>query len=240
MNHCQLRNAGIRRHAIKSKYLKNPSLMVLLDAEEPFGDRSYYQRAHDARYLYLNTKYAKFGSQSFYTSSSQVSVYGPPEMIFGTVWTFDCWLRVRDEGPGATGDLMSIVGTTGIQNGWMTTMAQINTSSIRTRLTTENGTYTYVPIGPIDVRQWVHVAVTSDGRTVRTFYNGKFHAARNYSRPIYSRTAPTRHLVATAFLDEVRMMRNECAWITNFTPPEAPYTGRERYNEGQCIMRNAK
>lgn len=229
MNHCQLRNAAVRRHAAMTKHRLNPNLMTLLDGEYPFGDRSMHGKTNSDRYLVLSTDNPAFGSSCFAMSVQPVGIYGPPDNDYGTVWTLDYWQRIAEDGPSASGECIAITGNHGFYIGWIGTVSMAKRDSVQARFTQEDSTYLYVPIGPIDNKQWAHLAVTSDGATIRTFYNGKLAAARRYDRPVFSVHPNSRHKMIMGYMDEVRIMRNECAWITNFTPPAAAYTGRERY-----------
>jgi hypothetical protein len=91
---------------------------------------------------------------------------------------------------------------------------------------------------PIDqelmpVETWNHVALTYDGTTLRLFINGVLVDSDN-SAVLPSAVLFPGYFIAGAdgygvgmtthlMMDELRVVKNDPVWISNFTPPSSPY-----------------
>ena len=90
-------------------------------------------------------------------------------------------------------------------------------------------------MGNKTINGWDHVAVTRRGNTIYTFRNGVLQATAAFSGSVYQNGPFTigggwNNIYLYAYVDEVRVVIGEAKWISNFTPPTAPYTGLEGSN----------
>ena len=230
MNECRFRNASIRRHASAVKTKINPNLAYFAHMDGTTADFGVHKFPLGAHYPEFNTVNQKFGSACL----GKCATYQVRSTLLpGSRWTIDFWLF----GATYSHDAVSLFswGITPM-SGCIIIQKKVGSANDSARqdillIFYPNSTPVILRLGPYPENQWAHIAATYDGRMVRAFYNGVLTSAGVLEAPLVSYLQYFSFQLNNTqqMRDEVRIMANECAWISNFTPPSVPYTGYERY-----------
>ncbi|BAI71466.1 laminin G [Azospirillum sp. B510] len=86
------------------------------------------------------------------------------------------------------------------------------------------------------VNSWNHLAVVRNGGTLYIFLNGTQIGSHTVGTGSITMGGPYHYFggvgdnssIMAGYIDEVRIKRGEAVWISNFTPPTAPYTADDR------------
>jgi len=148
-----------------------------------------------------------------------------------TDWTIDFWFRASTS---ASNQHLFSIGDPGSIQGLN---IQIDaTGGYLQAIGSEDGvgfTLNIKDTVAVSTSEWVHVALTNDGGTVRLFKNGTLVNTDTLSSDlIFSDNEITlgshrNHSSAffdNGFMDEIRLDKGTAHWTTNFTPPTEPYT----------------
>ncbi|MDO4551182.1 MAG: hypothetical protein Q4C96_08030 [Planctomycetia bacterium] len=231
MNHCLFRNAAIRRHATAAKNKINENLLYLCHFDGNIENAGLYESSVFNQYetTFDSTNY-KFGTSSFAEDRRKKIIQLTFSAQLGRKLTVDFWYITTNDVPNSsTQDLVSV----GLYPVYCIAFENHKEHPDLAGYTIRDGSsYFYEgSFSKYHSSTWTHIAMTYDGNAFRFFSNGVlkccFLTDHVFLYPhantfVFNRLLPFR-------LDEFRCLRNECAWISNFTPPSAPYNGTENY-----------
>lgn len=229
MNECLFRNAAVRRHAAAKDKL-NTNIAYLAHYEGSLLDCGPNATKLTAPFHHYSDSIFKFGTRSLCDSSAYY--FYDLNYYLGRRWTFDFWMNSAQYSKKLR--RMFLCGTeTLVNSATLVKRVAVDSDPSPRRfifVIRINNVPVTLPVGHFPVGAWTHFAVTCDGSTVRCFYNGELVSCVNFQEMVSEKLITVLGEFDDYYLDEYRIMRNECVWITNFTPPDAPYTGKERYH----------
>ena len=167
----------------------------------------------------ISTTQSKFGGASMYLDGNgdYLTLPASADFLFPGDHTIECWIYWDGTyasgarniyGTGGSGSLGQIGIFEGFGLYWGGVFA-----------------YNYPPIN-----QWVHVAASRQGSTVRLFINGVLTASGTQSASIGSSTASAYvgnradlYHPFKGYIDDFRITKGVARYTANFTPPTAPF-----------------
>jgi hypothetical protein len=133
-------------------------------------------------------------------------------------FTFECWLYSRDAFTNSYGGIYVGDPTFGIFIGQLAS----GLFGVRQRSNADLLSRTSPPI-----RQWIHIAVSRSGTSLRMFYNGIQQGATvTDSTDFYSGSTSItdNNFAIYGYLSNLRFVKGSAVYTSNFTPPTSPVT----------------
>ena len=205
----------------------NPNTVLLLHAED-YTDSS--QSNHTVTNTGTTIGAGQFTDAFQFNSNDQVAVDPSEDFNLGTGdFTIDMWLRPT--GTGSQGGGTGIIGNNdfNIDEGWSIFLSSVSGGSIVQLVTNDGGERNLNFAFSLLPDQWQHLAVTRESGTLRAFRNGtqQFTSTFTWNFPNNSRDlligrGGSRQTFAGS-IDEVRILKGEAAYTSNFSVPTAPY-----------------
>ena len=231
MNECLYRNAALRRSATWAAGSKNRNVMYLGHMDGSLADSGFNRTPVASTYATYDTTHYRFGGSSLATVTADGVIMAAKADIT-KVWTIDLWLygieyfsfgkSVVHSGKETFSDHYSIRKDPGDENDPGMQDISFYWSVLGTPVKR-------LRIGPYPLGVWAHFAVSCDGTMIRTFHNGVLTGSAKLPSGFLCVNPPVFYSPMEYRINELRILRNECAWITNFTPPTQAYDGKERY-----------
>ena len=168
----------------------------------------------------LSSTQSKFGGTSIACSDTSSIRYSDFEALGAGDWTAELF-AYRTAGT----DFLSLLDTRNSDTNSEGLLVYLSSSNVTVywsgniRLT---GT-------PLALNQWVHIALTKSGSTVRLFQNGTLQATTTQA---FAGTSTSTRITSVfntpnwgffGFIDEVRITKGVARYTANFTPPTAPF-----------------
>lgn len=190
----------------------------------------------------IDTAQYKFGSASgIFNGSTDYLTNTSTDWDLDGQFTIDCWYKSNTR-QNYSGIINAASANGGSYLGWTIGSDYINTSNQPLRFIWFNGGSAVINItGTTDINDgiWHHFAVTRDGsNNIRLFLDGTQQGGTvNNSTTLATDNTlvigrlwddtPTNYF--DGWVDEVRILKGEAVWTSNFTPPTSAYEG---YGEG--------
>jgi hypothetical protein len=133
-------------------------------------------------------------------------------------FTFECWLYSRDAFTSSYGGIYVGDATFGIFIGQLAS----GLFGVRQRSNADILSRTSPPI-----RQWIHIAVSRSGTSLRMFYNGIQQGATVTDSTDFlsgSTSITDNNFAIYGYLSNLRFVKGTAVYTSNFTPPTAPVT----------------
>jgi hypothetical protein len=207
------------------------------DGATTFVDSSLYQ--HNFSFFpagEIDNAQSKFGGTSALINGTTATILGPSinfeNFAFGTAaFTVDFWVRHAS----VTGFQIYYDG-----RGTAATALAIYKNTDHTVRVSVNATDQITGTTVVAIDTWYHVAVTRSGTNTRLFINGTQEGSTWTTDSTNYTSASNRPLIGAdgvpnpmnGWLEEVRVLKGEAAWTSNFTSPSAAYTD-PAYDEGR-------
>jgi hypothetical protein len=171
----------------------------------------------------IDTAKSKFGGASGLFpggSGDYLSMTTSSDFSFPDDFTIDCWMYFN-----------SVVGfaspfdTSGNGSGAGTTLLFYVSGSVLAVLSNSVGVV-QSPNGLVAGR-WYHMAVTRAGTTIRLFLDGNLEDSDTFVTSL-TNSNPIIGRLHDGWIDELRVVKGEALWTTNFQPPTSPSTPATR------------
>jgi len=184
----------------------------------------------------LSTASPKFGTAALLLDGSGDYLrvpYHPGLHLSTGDFTIDMWVNLGSAG-GQETPILSLA-TTSFTYAW--NLFRHSGGYIRFAAYNESGSligFVVQSTGTIGDNTWRHIAVTRSGNTFRLFTDGVLRNSATSSDAIRpSASGPSYQLTLGAYpsgaggfngqIDEVRIVDGTAVWVSDFTPPAAPY-----------------
>lgn len=174
---------------------------------------------------------SRFGTHalSFPGTNSTVRVPASESMVLDGDFTLECWIRFGSLTQNAYIMLSGTNAPLDGGNGWAFYIQ--STQGLRLSGPSFVTTVSQGNKNGWNLNQYYHVACTRQGDTVRLYRDGVELASGVFTLTL---GVPTRETIIgsepyspwnlNAILDELRVIKGEALYTTNFTPPEAPFS----------------
>lgn len=175
----------------------------------------------------LATDQSKFGDSAYRATNATSYVQAGPssDFDFGTGdFTIDCWVRFA-----STSGFMSVsdVGSTKGWFGIFPSSGGITISRDTTIIINAGGS----PLTPFSTGVWYHLALVRSGNSWKVYRGGVLYASATNTVAFGNSTDNFRvgqtgsgDLGLNGWVDEFRVSKGIARWISDFTPPTAPYS----------------
>ena len=171
-----------------------------------------------------------------FDGSSEIRTTNSTEYSLIGAYTLELWVNVRGVGGvGGSGMISHQNGGTSNLVGWVIGQDYTANSfyfNYNTNSTTVPFNIQILPVGStLNLNQWYHIAITSDGSTIRSFVDGVLTNSKTYyamglnNFPLtlgdWNYASQTRRL--DGYLSNVRIIKGKCLYTGNFTRPILPF-----------------
>lgn len=209
------------------------SVTLLMPFDGANGSTSFIDTSASARSFIvssgspvISTTHAKWGGSSLYLpdTNAGISTDNYAGVQFGTGdFTIELWAYLTAS-PG--GDFLLV----SVRNGGGSGRWALNIQTSRNfSLLVDSSNYANSAAVPLN--EWMHLAVTRQGTTVRSFVNGALSATvstlsasiSNTESPLRIGNEPTFSGFAPVYIDDLRITKGLARYTTSFTPPTGPF-----------------
>lgn len=206
------------------------------DGSTTIDDSSQYARTLTGNAnCCISTTRSKFGSSSLKVTQGnsgglQIATHADFARTLNQPWTVECWIyHIASENTTASPPIFHWVGVSG------PTYDQLNQYSNSPKLAYENEQFGAEEASPVaySSNQWIHIALTYDGTTLKRWKDGVLDFSWTGNRGAFATgaisiggsvggsldVADTTHF----YIDELRFVIGTCIYTGAFTPPTAPF-----------------
>jgi hypothetical protein len=209
------------------------SVALLMPFNGANGSTSFIDASSSGRVLVpssgspvISTAQSRWGGSSLYLGSSDDGIWTDSYtgVQFGTAdFTVELWAYLT-AGPGGDFLLVSCRNPSG-SGRWA-----LNIQSSRNFSLLIDGS-NYANSSAVPLNEWMHLAVTRQGNTVRSFVNGTLSTTvstftgsiSDTTSPLRIGNEPTFSGFAPIYIDDVRVTKGLARYTANFTPPTGPF-----------------
>ncbi len=177
----------------------------------------------------ISTSVKKYGtgSMAFDGTGDYLTIRHSSELMFGTGdFTIEFWIYITGVQTSGNSWIAAIAkrGSASTDGTWAIDFAN-GTADLRYRLLNVTGGTVTVSIGTVPTSQWVHVAVSKQSGTTRTYLNGVAGGTTTNAISVNGSTEPINigwdnfGGGLNGYIDDLRITKGIARYTSNFTPP---------------------